>query len=335
MNTPASLREDHEKEIPELRRAIDVIGADPTLPSFERLMQSILGVLSNPNARLTDISRAIVRDYSLSLKLTRTANSALYNRAGERIRDLDRVMMLLGARVVREIAGSVTYFNAYGRKSEGLRELLMLSMLTAHIAREAAIAVRCEAPETSFLSGMFYNLGQVLVAAHLPEQFIEIRAAASRIEDPEREVVESVLGYDFAELGSRVGVRWGLPSEALKGMGRSSEDLLDNDRRVVRFSHELAVASFASPKEAKAGHLKRIQEGHCPLLKLDASNIEAFLKRSVLETTTMFADAGMNIDDVRLLSDATLAAKLFAEADERVQPGGDRVACRTPHNSQH
>ena len=304
--------------------ALAIIGAEPGIPSFQEVMNSILGLLDDPNMRLPDLSRTLEKDFNLCLKLTRTANSALYNRSGQPIRGIDHVIMLLGARAVRELAGSMMYFNLYSQRPGGLKELLLLSLLTAQTSREMAIHVNYEAPERVFLGGMFHNLGQVLVAAHFPNEHAEIRHLAERVEEPEESTVRKVLGFDFAELGEAIGRKMGLPESVLLSMRRDS-DGLGIEETIVTFGHELALASFAAPAQQKTAYLEAVKRKYLPILQLTAADVAGFLRSAISESSTVFSDAGSRIDNLRLLGDVDLAEATWAKLDKAERASEESV----------
>lgn len=297
-------REDGDEESP-LRNATRVIGAEPGLPSFKKLMTGILSALDSPTIRLSELSTLVTHDFSLSLKLTRTANSALYNRSGRPIVDLEHVIFMLGAKIIRELASSIMYFNEYSRKTGGLQELLLLSLVRASVARELAILRHVEAPESRFLAGMFHDLGQVLVAAHFSPAYLEIRTRSSSPEDPDPRVVREVLGFDFAELGQKIGAEWGLPDYVIRAM--TTGDTWSVEHHLVRLAHGLTIAAFATPYESKREALQRARLRHRSVIPVSPSQIGRVLNTAVAETSEIFAGAGMQLADLRLLSDPDMA----------------------------
>ena len=62
------------------------------------------------------------------------------------------------------MATGVVLLEHFRKHSPGLKELILLSLLTANHAREVADRVGYPKREEAYLCGMFRNLGEVLVA---------------------------------------------------------------------------------------------------------------------------------------------------------------------------
>jgi hypothetical protein len=149
-------------------------------PAFSRVMSELMASLSNPEASAQRLANLVLRDYAMTVKVIRAANSAHYNRSGRPVQSATHALMLLGARNVRDLASALLLFEHYRGRSSGLKELMLLSLLTASHAREASLRVGAGDPEAAQLCGMFRNLGEVLVAAHLPGRLRRGAAADAR-----------------------------------------------------------------------------------------------------------------------------------------------------------
>ena len=140
-------RAEHEgsNETPAAESAVDArlrtILLGHEFPALSRDIIETLQSMPDDDASLQRLANLVLREYSLTIKVVRTANSALHRRSGRAIQSATHAMILLGARNVRQIAGSLLLFEHYQRKSPGLKELMLLSLLTANHARESAI--RC------------------------------------------------------------------------------------------------------------------------------------------------------------------------------------------------
>ena len=114
------------------------------VPAFSRVMRELMASLGRDESSAPQLATLVLRDYALTTRVLRTANSAHYNRAGRPVQSATHAIMLLGARTVRELASGVLLFEQYRGRSPGLKELMLLSLLTATHAR----AGRCRARRT-------------------------------------------------------------------------------------------------------------------------------------------------------------------------------------------
>jgi HD-like signal output (HDOD) protein len=93
-----------------------------------------------------------------------------------------------------------------------MRELVMLSLLSANHAREIAERAGGIPGEEAYLLGMFRNLGEVLVASYLPEQYAAVlRDVAAHKCAPEISC-RRVLHFSYEELAIEVLRDWHIPT---------------------------------------------------------------------------------------------------------------------------
>ena len=112
----------------------------------------------------------------LTAQLLRSANSIYYNRSGRRILSASHAIAFLGWDTIRDMAGGLLLFEHFNqrRRDPGLKELVLCSLLTANHAREVSARLQYPRREEAYLCGMYRNLGEVLAAAYLPDQYAEV-----------------------------------------------------------------------------------------------------------------------------------------------------------------
>lgn len=64
---------------------LERLAAAGDLPALGEQLQAILDVLRNEDTSMQALANIVLRDYSLTLKVLRTANSFHYNRTGRQI----------------------------------------------------------------------------------------------------------------------------------------------------------------------------------------------------------------------------------------------------------
>jgi HD-like signal output (HDOD) protein len=293
-------------------------------PALSKLFAEAMSISADEDASSQRLANLVLRDYSLTVKVIRTANTLHYNRTGKSIRSATHAMLLLGVRTVRDLATSLILFEHFHKKSPGLKELMLLSMLSATQARELATRLGLPEPEEAHLCAMFRNLGEVLVAAHFPGEYARIlekaRDQLTGQQKPNIDVVDastmrsatvSLLGFTFEELGIAVARHWGMPesvTEAMRATGPSASRPLIG---VVTFSHELTTAIYRD--EATRGPL-RVADAvrlHGPGLGVDHEGVAEVIERAVAETKDVFTTAHVSLDDLRLRKQTTEAIRIL------------------------
>lgn len=283
-------------------------------PAFAQQMREVLSALGEDQASTQRVVNVVLRDYSLTLKLIRVANSVHYNRTGRPIRSATHALLLLGARTARAIASSLLLFEQYQGRSRGLKELMLLSLLTANHARELATRVGLAEAEEAHLAGMFRNLGEVLVAAHFPEAYARVLGAQRNGERTSTSAAFAILGYHYEELGEAMARHWGMPDtvrQVIRARTPVGAGLLAS---VTALSHDLTQAIYrADSVESEA--LEAVVGRYQKRLGLSSDDVRQVLEAALRETREVFAGARASLYDLRLTqqTEAALAALGVAE----------------------
>lgn len=311
-----------------LTRILD--GAE--FPALSRQIIDTLSALDDDANSLQRLANVVLREYSLTLSVVKTANSVHYRRGAHPIQSATHAMMMLGARTVRQLAGSLLLFENYSRKSPELKELMLLSLLTANHARAAATRLRLQDPEEAHLCGMFRNLGEVLIAGHFPDDYRTIRTLMRDDARSEHAATKMVLGFAYADLGVEVSRHWGLPDTVVQGMKARAAASASITAAVTAFSHDLTQALYkvdASPAEIAAA-VDAVLEQHGAKVKLTREQIGGVVTDALEETRELFVNPAIATDRLRFrqlanaartaIGDSVTAHEHEGEASSHAQP---------------
>ncbi len=272
------------------------------LPALSRQIIDAISALDDDASSLQRLANVVLREYSLTVSVVRTANSVHYRRSGRPVQSATHAMMLLGARTVRELATGLLLFENYQGRSAGLRELMLLSLLTANHARETAIKLGVADPGEAHLCGMFRNLGEVLVACHATAEYAQIHERITSAVDGESRACARVLGFQFVELGVEVCRQWGMPASVAEGMRARATAASSPLSAITSFSHDLTNALYrrdgagANPNASVVEVLER----YAPRLKLTQDQAREIVEAALAETRELFLSAHVSIDALRM-----------------------------------
>ena len=285
-------------------------------PAFSRVMSELMTSLHDEKASAQRLANLVLRDYALTVKVIRTANTVHYNRSGRPVQSATHALMLLGASTVRDLASTLLLFEHYRRRSPGLKELMLLSLLTASHARSAAERSGGVDPETAQLCGMFRNLGEVLVAAHLPDEYARLlretreRGAALRgreVAVARAHAAIAVLGCSFEDIGVAIARHWGMPDAVRAGMRAVGAAGEERAASCTAFAHDLATVIYREEPGAARDGVTRVLATHGRRLALSRDALAAIADEAVVETRETFAAARVALDDLRLARQITAA----------------------------
>ena len=285
-------------------------------PALSKQIIDTLSALDDDANSLQRLANVVLREYSLTLSVVKTANSVHYRRGARPIQSATHAMMMLGARTVRQLAGSLLLFENYARKSPELKELMLLSLLTANHARAAATRLQLQDPEEAHLCGMFRNLGEVLIAGHFPEDYQRIRALMRDDGRSETSAVKMVLGFPYVDLGAEVARHWGMPDAVVQGMRARAAASASQVAAVTAFSHELTQALYkldASDTDIAAA-VDEVLAQHGAKVKLTREQIGGVVTDALEETRELFINPGISTDRLRFRQLATAARAALGDS---------------------
>ena len=306
------------------------IARRPDFPAFSSHIQEVMQALEDQDASLRHLTALVLRDFSLTLKVLRTVNSAQYNRSGRAILSVTHAVALLGVEAIRYLAGSLALFEHFQKQSPGLKELMLLSLLTANQARAVAALIRYPRREEAYICGMFRNLGEVLVATYFPREYASILLRMKEENLSDRGACLRVLHFSYDELGQAMALRWRMPEKVTQVIGaaqgrrgrawRQDASLL---QELTSFCHALTTAVYRREPEGARARLHLLIQDYLPTLTLQEEDVGRVLDTAILDTKNTFAILRVPLDGLRLRhqTEAALASAAAEPASPEAAPG--------------
>ncbi len=186
----------------------------PTLPtSYQRLVE----VLRAPNSSIDDVAEVISTDPAMTARLLKLVNSAYFG-LQKPVADVARAGALLGIdRIMALVLGPGIFSDCDAPKVEGfsMEALWQHSLATASAAQRIATAEKMErdAVAAAYLAGMLHDIGKLVLAMGLPEQYAKVLRQANGGTSRALQQVEMLeLGASHTDVGAYLVGLWGLPN---------------------------------------------------------------------------------------------------------------------------
>jgi HD-like signal output (HDOD) protein len=297
---------DESKTTDRLDEFLTEIARAPEFPALSRSIEQVL-LKVDQQASIQHITNVILKDYSLTLRILRTANSALYNRSGRQIHSISHAVTLLGVEAVREMATGVVLLDHFRKHSPGLKELILLSLLSANHAREVADRVGYLKREEAYLCGMFRNLGEVLVACYHPRGYAAVLLRMQEDRIPVVQACLEVLGFDYDRAGRAVGAQWRIPesvracmSDRVVRLRRAPSTEAERLEAITHFAHKLTTAVYRREANGARASVNLLLHSLGPVLNLTHDNVKSIVERAYAETSEVFQVMNVPMDHLRL-----------------------------------
>ncbi len=189
-------------------------------PALSRAINAIGRITDADSERLQTLSAIILRDFSLTNKVLRLANSASFGHFGGEISTISRAVIILGFNTIKSLALTLVLFEQLSNRAHAveLRDMVARAFFTSVLARRLAEKCSYRDMEEARISGMMHLLGKLLSCFYFHDESMRIVNRCQETHEDENEVARSILGASFEEFGVRVAKDWHLPDKLIASM---------------------------------------------------------------------------------------------------------------------
>lgn len=181
-----------------------------TLPSLPDSVEKLTEMLDDPDCDMKSVAAVISSDPAIALKTLRLVNSAYYG-LGQEVTSVDHATVLLGAKVLKNLAMTATAFECMkASATHFLKHSVACGFAMKSIVISGAIKDFKGTEEEAFTYGLIHDIGKVIMEEYLPSEFKEVSALVAAEGIPWFRAEQQIIGVDHAELGARLAQRWKL-----------------------------------------------------------------------------------------------------------------------------
>ncbi|MDG2306427.1 MAG: HDOD domain-containing protein [Candidatus Binatia bacterium] len=268
---------------PSVARLVSSVG---TLPPIPHLYAQLIQMLSDPEVGLRDLAQVVERDTAIADRILHVANSAFFG-LPRQVKTIEQALNYTGVNTVKSLVLSAEVFRSFSDDSGASRlpldERQDHALLTANIARR--LPADRDTAEEAFTAALLHDVGKLVLASRLPEEFIENVAAVIEQQRPVESIEQDRYGVSHAEVGAYLLALWGLPETIVEAVAHHHSPM-----RVAHESFELLDAVHL------ANHLALEQSGESSAdakadARLDPQYVDALqLEERIPEWRAMAAE---------------------------------------------
>ena len=255
------------------------------LPGFSKAVGAILAAMRGDDDREFNMTKTVLSDPVLTQRVLRLANSAMYAVFGQNINTVSRAVIVLGTDAIGHLALGlklVEGLSSVSHESDSAKREMEKSVLAGHIARQVASSANSRDIEEAVVCAMLHDLGKMMTAFYLPEQWAAIRAYVVQHEEPESVAAEQILGLTFDDLGRRVARQWSLPDSLVNSMRDFppqpiSDPLTHTDWLAAMSSLSSTCANLIVDEDASEEALPQTLSAYSEMLGLEVTEMMAAL----------------------------------------------------------
>ncbi len=186
------------------------------LPPFSPILNRLIASLASEDASFAKIADLIEKDTVLAGNILKLVNSALYGLAGT-VNSIRHAVAMLGINKLRNAALSMSVARMWSQVKTpagwSTPNFNQHSVGVGILADLLAQRLNVEYAEGAFAAGLFHDLGLLLVAIGMHDEYKQLSLLVQQSQrwDPEYEI--QVLGMTHAELSAEALGQWNLPEE--------------------------------------------------------------------------------------------------------------------------
>ena len=222
----------------------------PVIRTTSIRLIELLGSMLTPVEMVTE---TILRDQGFTAQILKLANSAYFSR-GKVISNVSKAVINIGYAGLRDITLTVEYADLVQRrlpKHVQLGRILARAFVAARWASAIGQEVRLEGNESLFTAALLESLGDLAVAAYLPEFYQKIEKTAQSQGWSYQRAHAEVTEMSPHEVTALVGWSYNLPEHlvlARPGQGTKSRwPEKEHHERIGHFANDLAYNLLSWP----------------------------------------------------------------------------------------
>ncbi len=185
----------------------------PFMPQVVIKAQKAMADSKTGGKQLADILQTDAAIVTIMLKI---ANSAYYGLSGK-VSSIEKACVILGHQAVKDLVMTTGVSNLLGKKLKGYGfdsgELWMHSMAVGIASKMIAVKINPELSDDAYLSGLLHDSGKIILDPYILERKKAFDLFLKRGDLTNSEAEKHILGFDHAEIASKICKKWNIPKE--------------------------------------------------------------------------------------------------------------------------
>jgi len=186
------------------------------LPPFSPILNRLIASLASEDVSFAKIAELIEKDTALAGNILRLVNSALYGFPGT-VNSIRHAVSLLGLNKLRNAALTMSVARMWNQVKTppgwSTPNFNQHSVGVAILTDLLAQKLNVDYAEGGFAAGLFHDLGLLLIAIGLHDEYKQISLLCQQEQKWAQEYEVQVLGMTHAELSADALAQWNLPEQ--------------------------------------------------------------------------------------------------------------------------
>lgn len=229
-----------------LNKIIATIGELPASPA---IVSSVMGLASDLNTDVDEISKVLSADQSLSAKVLKLSNSSYYGRS-KGVSSLQEAILVLGFFTVRSMVMATSAHAMYRKSGDGDHEIKLWhhSLSTAMAARQIARHIKHSQKEEIFIAALMHDIGKLVLLQQLHEQYLAVIETVESEGSSFLKEESGQLGLTHCEVAAVLLDKWSFPTELSEAVCTHHNPLSAEDGKPVPMAQVINLGNQMAKK---------------------------------------------------------------------------------------
>lgn len=261
----------------------DLISDNLNLISMPEIVIRLGQMIEDPNCTVADIGNEISLEPSLTVRVLKIVNSALYN-LPSKIETIPIAITVIGTKQLHDIVMTtavIKKFHAIPADLVNMDTYWRHSISAAIAARNIALYKKLNNSDHFFVIGLLHDIGKLVMYLTLPDQsrvaLREMNKLGKNTPSPQHDILtveQKIFGFNHAELGSVLTRKWNMPDSLTipiaEHHGVCGDNTLTQESAVIHIADYIAnqIQPVISPDDDQ-----HILSGCLDILKIDEDYI--------------------------------------------------------------
>lgn len=268
------------------------MGESGGFPALDHSVAMIVEAMEMGQEDTTPLVNAVLADVSLTQKVLRLANSAMYAPIGSSVSTVSHAVHVLGFEAVGHLALGVKLIGSMsqiGANSNSAERELAHSLVAGSVAGSVAGKSGMKNGEMGVVCSLLHRLGRLLVSFYLPDEWHRIQHAVAAGGD-ETAAATRELGMNLHEVGIHVARQWRLPAKIVRTMqtegAQAEEEGDDWLLALTHFSDQSASLITAGKDDASGQAMEALAGKFSAALGMHADDLLQAARAATDEATS-------------------------------------------------
>lgn len=287
-----------------------IILESPSLPTLPTVACKLISISSNDEIGMMAIANIVSKDTSLSAKVLKVANSAFYD-LPSKVSTIQQAVSRLGMNAIKNLVFSFSFLSvkAKGKKVAFNYEKFWEQSLSNAVAAKLIMTETGKSGrEEIFVAGLLQNIGELIIAASLPQQYEQLSLEMINNEENIIELEQQIIGADHAFIGYEVTKKWGFPDLLSTPIRyhHCPEDYKGNDKQLYIAVNIMYLSGIITrilySNNPQEYHQKFLGESKA-ILHFNDEVVDRILKQVVSETTQTADLFGLHMENSKSIEE--------------------------------